>query len=153
MWMGRPPPSEVGRWEQGHHVRVAMQTKMPGHVWAMFSQGREVQSAEIEPVVDWPKKRAKRVGNMTRSIEAYITQPCVQSRWRLPTRTGMQILRIGSQGFVSADYSASERARKPTKSRKRSCRIPAVIWKTRVTTSECQRGDMTWCDITLLALG
>lgn len=44
MGSGRHPPSEVTVYSK----RVAMQPRLPVHVWAMLSRGQEAESVEIE---------------------------------------------------------------------------------------------------------
>lgn len=53
---GRHPPSEV--YSQESERRVAMQMRLPKHVWAMISRGREAESVEIQQAVlyDWTVK-------------------------------------------------------------------------------------------------
>lgn len=59
MRSSRRPPSEVYSKERERHV--ALQMRMPVHVWAMLSQGREAESVEIEQVVDRQGEKVKGV--------------------------------------------------------------------------------------------
>ena len=47
---GGHPPSEVDSETRSGRVEIRM--RLPVHVWAMLSCGREAESCEVEPVVE-----------------------------------------------------------------------------------------------------